>query len=89
MEAGGSSAEYGRAVGSSTNVIVKSGTNKFHYDGLVQHQKVKWGADNKDQPTLEQRESTQLPRDFLKKNEFQWQGESTGYELEPSTFSVS
>ena len=30
MEAGGAGAEYGRAVGSSTNVIVKSGTNNFH-----------------------------------------------------------
>ena len=30
MEAGGAGAEYGRAVGSATNVIVKSGTNKFH-----------------------------------------------------------
>ena len=80
MEAGGSSAEYGRAVGSSTNVIVKSGTNRFHYDALVQHQKVKWGADNKEQPAIEQRETTPLPRNFLKKNQFQWESDNTGYE---------
>ena len=37
MEAGGSSAEYGRYIGSSTNVIVKSGTNRWHADVLWNH----------------------------------------------------
>ena len=46
MEAGGASAEYGRAVGSSTNVIVKSGTNKFHADALVQRARRSSGAPN-------------------------------------------
>ena len=32
LEAGGGGAEYGRNVGSHTNLIVKSGTNKFHGD---------------------------------------------------------
>ena len=67
MEAGGSSAEYGRYIGSSTNVIVKSGTNKFHSDILWQRQEVSWGADYIDQPSLEARQSTPYPQDWFKR----------------------
>ena len=67
MEAGGSSAEYGRYIGSSTNVIVKSGTNKFHADALWQRQEVSWGADYIDQPSLEARQSTPYPADWFKR----------------------
>ncbi|MEE2778438.1 MAG: TonB-dependent receptor [Acidobacteriota bacterium] len=80
MEAGGSSAEYGRAVGSWTNVIVKSGTNKFHASGMVQEQDVEWGADYQDHIELEQRETFPFPRDYFKRNDFEKDNHSTGYE---------
>ncbi len=67
MEAGGAGAEYGRAVGSSTNVIVKSGTNNFHgeFAGLYADQS--WYGEYKDQPVLEEVEFGPAPRDFLKR----------------------
>ena len=81
MEAGGASAEYGRAVGSSTNVIVKSGTNKFHADALIQEQKVDWGSEYIDQPSLAQREVNPYPTDWFKRTEDEKKGGSTGYEF--------
>ena len=36
LESGGLGADYGRTVGSATNVIVKSGTNNFHGDVRLQ-----------------------------------------------------
>ncbi len=67
MEAGGSSAEYGRYVGSNTNVIVKSGTNRWHGDALWNHQKVDWGADYKDQPSLAERQNKPYPEDWFQR----------------------
>jgi len=69
MEAGGASAEYGRVVGSSTNVIVKSGTNKFHGQALGVYSKASWFADYKDQPILETIEFGPAPRGFLKRSD--------------------
>ena len=67
MEAGGSSAEYGRYIGSSTNVIVKSGTNRWHADILWNHQRVDWGAEYKDQPSLAERRNRPYPVDWFKR----------------------
>ncbi len=67
MEAGGSSAEYGRYIGSSTNVIVKSGTNTWHTDVLWQHQRVDWGSDYKDQLSLTERQNKPYPADWFKR----------------------
>ena len=67
MEAGGSSAEYGRYIGSSTNVIVKSGTNRWHADVLWNHQRVDWSADYKEQPSLEERRTRPYPVDWFKR----------------------
>ena len=67
MEAGGSSAEYGRYVGSSTNVIVKSGTNRWHTDVLWEHQAVDWGADYKNQPSLAERRTRPYPEDWFRR----------------------
>ena len=67
MEAGGSSAEYGRYVGSATNVIVKSGTNRWHADTLWNHQRVDWGADYKDQPSLTERTNKPYPADWFQR----------------------
>ena len=67
MEAGGSSAEYGRYVGSATNVIVKSGTNRWHADTLWNHQRIDWGADYKDQPSLTERTNKPYPADWFKR----------------------
>ena len=67
MEAGGSSAEYGRYIGSSTNVIVKSGTNRWHADALWQRQAIDWSADYIDQPSLEDRQVKPYPRDWFRR----------------------
>ena len=52
LEAGGGGAEYGRNVGSHTNLIVKSGTNKFHGDGAFVMSKQSWNANYEPQPEL-------------------------------------
>ena len=67
MEAGGSSAEYGRYIGSSTNVIVKSGTNRWHTDALWQRQALKWSADYEDQPSLTERQNKPYPTDWFQR----------------------
>ena len=67
MEAGGSSAEYGRYIGSSTNVIVKSGTNRWHVDALWQRQAVDWGSDYKDQSALAERQNKPYPVDWFRR----------------------
>ncbi|MEM1248475.1 MAG: TonB-dependent receptor [Acidobacteriota bacterium] len=81
MEAGGSSAEYGRVIGSSTNVIVKSGTNRFHADFLYQRQEVDWGAEYKNQPSLANREITPFPTDWFVRRPAEEEGGSNGYEF--------
>ena len=67
MEAGGSSAEYGRYIGSSTNVIVKSGTNRWHTDVLWQRQAISWGADYQDQSSLAERRTQPYPVDWFRR----------------------
>ena len=44
LEAGGMSAEYGRVVGSTTNVIIKSGTNVFHGDFIYGRSDTDWNG---------------------------------------------
>src|SRR6185503_16605847 len=69
MEAGGAGSEYGRSVGSSTNVIVKSGTNNFHgeFAGLYADQG--WYGEYDDHAILEQIEHGPRPSDFLKRSQ--------------------
>ncbi|REJ76486.1 MAG: hypothetical protein DWQ36_18975 [Acidobacteria bacterium] len=81
MEAGGASAEYGRAVGSTTNVIVKSGTNQVHGGVAVQYQTVDWASDYDSQPALLRRENTPVAPDFLRRSAAEEDNDSTGYEL--------
>jgi len=52
MEAGGGGAEYGRNVGSHTNLIVKSGTNRFHGDLGGVYSKDSWNENYDPQPAL-------------------------------------
>ncbi len=52
MEAGGGGAEYGRNVGSHTNLIVKSGTNKFHGDFNGIYSNLSWNENYDPQPIL-------------------------------------
>jgi hypothetical protein len=52
LEAGGGGAEYGRNVGSHTNLIVKSGTNKYHGDASAVMSKQSWNANYEAQPAL-------------------------------------
>ncbi len=63
MEAGGGSAEYGRNVGSHTNLIVKSGTNKFHGDLAGVYSKNSWNDNYDPQPILS--EDERLVRTFI------------------------
>ena len=82
MLAGGTSAEYGRQIGSATNVIVKSGTNRFHADAFVQRQETDWGADYKDQPALGQsRSSSPFPIDHFKRTDLENEGASNNFEF--------
>ena len=81
MEAGGSSAEYGRVIGSSTNVIVKSGTNKWKADALIQRQELDWGSDYKEQPSLANREINPFPVNWFDRTPAEEEGGSDGYEL--------
>jgi hypothetical protein len=80
MEAGGSGAEYGRKIGSTTNVIVKSGTNRFHFDAAVTHQRVDWASDYDSHVELTQRENFPKPADFLRRTEIEEDNEQTGIE---------
>ena len=80
MEAGGSSAEYGRSAGSTTNVIVKSGTNRFHGDVLAQRQEVDWASDYDSHVELTQRQNFPKPANFFKRSPLEEEGTSTGFE---------
>jgi hypothetical protein len=63
LEAGGGGAEYGRNVGSHTNLIVKSGTNRFHGDLAGVYGKQSWNSNWDPQPILG--EDTNFVRTFL------------------------
>ncbi len=63
LEAGGGSAEYGRNVGSHTNLIVKSGSNKFHGDLAGVYSNNSWNENYDPQPALAQDE--RLVRTFI------------------------
>ncbi|MCI0544862.1 MAG: hypothetical protein L0Z49_10525, partial [Actinobacteria bacterium] len=67
MEAGGAGAEYGRVVGSSTNVIIKSGTNQFHGDLVGEYAKGSWFGEYDDRAILETLQVGPAPRDFFKR----------------------
>ena len=69
LESGGLSADYGRTVGSATNVIVKSGTNNFHGEGIYNRTEEDWNAEYEDHPEMEQRESNPRDRDFFRRTE--------------------
>ena len=77
-------AEYGRAVGGVTNVVTKSGTNRFHGDYFVHRQQGDWVSEYKSHPELAtrwwcQRQAVVQPQnnylrpscepDFFKRNE--------------------
>jgi len=81
MEAGGAGAEYGRVVGSSTNVIVKSGTNKFKGELLGVFSNADWYGEYSDQPVLETLEFDPAPRDFFRRTQREKDQESTSYEF--------
>ncbi len=57
MQSAGSSAEFGRAVGSTTSVITKSGTNVFHGEASFLHQEGNWVSEYSEHPELLGRES--------------------------------
>lgn len=81
MEAGGASAEYGRVVGSSTNVIVKTGTNVFKGEVLGVYGDASWYGEYKDQPILEGLEFGPAPRNFFRRTAEEKRQTTTSYEL--------
>ena len=81
MEAGGAGAEYGRAVGSSTNIIVKSGTNQFHGEALGLFADQGWYGEYEDHPELETLEVGPAPRDFFKRSDEEKEATSDSVEL--------
>jgi Carboxypeptidase regulatory-like domain/TonB dependent receptor len=81
MEAGGSSAEYGRFVSSSTNVIVQSGTNRFHGAAGGSYQDVGWASDYESHHQLTTtREFFPVSPDFFKRTKAEEDNNATGYE---------
>jgi hypothetical protein len=81
MEAGGSSAEYGRFVSSATNVIVQSGTNKFHGAAGGSYQPIDWAEDYKNHHQLTTtREFFPVAPDFFKRTKAEEENDATGYE---------
>ena len=67
MEAGGAGTEYGRNVGSHTNLIIKSGTNQFHGDFTGVLSRDRWNSNYDPQPALA--ESEDLKRSIEQQNE--------------------
>jgi hypothetical protein len=68
-------------VGSSTNVIIKSGTNRFHGEALGVYADAGWYADYDDQPILEQIEFGSAPRDFLNRSPVEEDLDATSVEV--------
>ncbi|HVS63097.1 MAG TPA: TonB-dependent receptor, partial [Thermoanaerobaculia bacterium] len=81
LESGGLSADYGRTVGSATNVIVKSGTNVFHGQALVGLTEEKWNGEYDLRPELQQRQTNQRPADFFKRTSEEKENDDTQYEV--------
>ena len=57
LESGGLGADYGRTVGSATNVIVKSGTNNYHGAVVYSRTEEKWNSEYDDQPAITRRQT--------------------------------
>ena len=67
LEAAGAGTEYGRNVGSHTNLIIKSGTNRFHGDFSGVFARDRWNSNYDSQPALAEEED--LVRTFERQNE--------------------
>jgi hypothetical protein len=80
LESGGLGADYGRTVGSATNVIVKSGTNNWHGDFVYSHTEEEWNSEYKSQPAIAERESNPQPPDFLKRTDEELDDNDSQYE---------
>ncbi len=81
LESGGLSAEYGRTIGSATNVIVKSGTNTFHAEAVYGRTDEEWNSEFDSHPELEQRQSDTRPADFFKRTEQEKASNDNQYEI--------
>ena len=86
MQAGGSGSEYGRNVGSHTNLIVKSGSNRFHGEVTGVFARDKWNSNYDSQPALA--EDERLVESFEQMNEDRPENERTDPEEEASEFLV-
>ena len=67
LEAAGAGSEYGRNVGSHTNMIVKSGTNRFHGELMGVFARDRWNSNYDSQPALAEEED--LVANFELQNE--------------------
>ncbi len=80
LESGGMGADYGRTIGSATNVIVKSGTNNFHGEAIYNHTEESWNSEFEDHPELEQRETNPESADFFERTEVEKDQSDQQYE---------
>ncbi len=81
LESGGLTAEYGRTIGSATNVVVKSGTNTFHGDAVYARTDESWNDEFDTHPELEQRQFNPRPADFFVRTEQEKDNSDNQYEL--------
>jgi hypothetical protein len=83
LESGGLTADYGRTVGSAANVIVKSGTNTFHGDALLQATEERWNSEYDLHPELETLVfvPARQPRDFFVRTPEEKENDDRGYEI--------
>ena len=65
LTANSAGTEYGRSIGGITNVIVKSGTNRFRGDVSSVYQRLDWDANYDPHPELEQNPTRPRPADFF------------------------
>ncbi len=81
LESGGLSADYGRTVGSATNVVVKSGTNKYHGEAVYGRTEESWNDEFDSHPEIAQRQTNPQPADFFKRTELEKEAEDNQYEI--------
>jgi hypothetical protein len=81
LQTSGSGADYGRFVGGVTNVIVKSGTNRFHGELTGIYQNLEWDANFDPHPELEQNPVRPRAADFFVLSDEERNVDQLNYEI--------